>query len=139
MNPFDTSRFGIDDIGDVLNLLLNQRGDELEPQQRTELQQRQQMIEQARSTGDQSMAFGDRGKEGMVDDIMRIAGPAVAGYLVRMLQDRLTGNRDEAQAIPTTTNNYERSTPSTPQYGTYQEGDAIHRSGPGGQSVEETD
>lgn len=135
MQNFDSSRLGLNDISDIINAVLNQRGDELTPQQREELRERQYRIEQARHQNDRSaLQQFDQGKEGLLDDIIRIAGPIVAGYVIRMVQERITGGPRDADTTPPADYQTER-----PQYGTYREGDAIHRSGPGGQSVEEVD
>ncbi|MCZ7569179.1 MAG: hypothetical protein M5U01_11420 [Ardenticatenaceae bacterium] len=134
MRNFDTSGLGLNDISDIINAVLNQRGDQLTLQQRQELRERQNRIDQARRQNDSAaLQQFDQGKEGLLDDIIRIAGPIVAGYILRMIQERVTGGGREAGTTPS---GYQER---PPQYGTYREGDAVHRSGPGGQSVQEVD
>jgi hypothetical protein len=126
---FDSSSMSLDDLSDIIGAVLNQQGDQLSSDQRSQLRQRQNQIEQARQG---NRAALDQNKEGLLDDIIRIAGPVVAGYVLRMVQERITGGRSESSSA-------QSRPPATPQYGTYREDDAVHRSGPGGQSVEEVE
>ena len=138
MRGFDHDGFGLDDVADILGQVLNQHGNDLSSNQRDQLWERQQRIQQAQQSGNPSLAFGGQDKQGFMDDTLRMAGPVVAGYMMRMLQDRITGRGQEPRAAAA---DYDpgRDVPQRPQYGTFQQGDAVYRSTSGGQSVEETD
>lgn len=140
MRGLDTSGIGLDDIGNILGMVLGQGGDQLDPHQRQELQERQQRVQQAQRYGDPSLAYGaGQDKDGFLDDILRIAGPAVAGYAIRMLQERLTRREEPGFGQAAGLQQQQPQAPVAPRYGSHQEGDVIHRSDSRGQTVQETD
>lgn len=135
MHEYNHQSFSLSDIGDIISDLLNNRRDDLSSDQREALTRRQREVERLRQSGDPDRA--EEEKKGLFDDLLRIAGPIIIGYAIRAMQDRMRDDREREQNAD---EGYRQPPqPAAPQYGTYREGDAVYRSTPGGQSVEEVD
>jgi hypothetical protein len=133
MHEFNLNQFSLGDIRDLITNLLTQGGDNLTEEQRDALTRRQSQVEQLERRG--TAHDVNEEKDSLFEDILRIAGPVLIGYAIRALQDRWQ-QRDQPSGGSQGTTPTPRM-PSQPQYGTYREGDATHRSTAGGQSVEE--